>query len=140
MAPISNGKMADKGNVLLFGFVGDGEKGIARRHRNNLYEIGAALFEVINGGAGFLGIVDGILLGSFPAARSKERTGADDVRREKRAGLDVTLPREQGIEIAAHVTNSGDAIGEEQREKNLFAPRRIGVDARDVDVHVPEAR
>jgi hypothetical protein len=30
-------------------------------------------------------------------------------------------------------------MGEKQREKDLFAPRRIGVDTRKMDVHVPEA-
>src|SRR5271169_602917 len=65
------GYVTDKGNILLFGLVGDGEKGIARWHRNDLYEIGTALFKVIDGSAGFLGVVDGILLGSFFAARSE---------------------------------------------------------------------
>ena len=85
-------------------------------------------------------LCDGILLGSFPAARSQERAGRNDMWTEKRAGLNVALPGKKRVEIAAHVAHPGNAVGEKQRQKNLFAPGRIGVDAGEMDVHVPEAR
>jgi len=131
--------MADKGNVLLFGFVGDGEKGVARWHRNDFDKIGAAFFEVIDSSAGFLGVVDGILLGSFLAARSKERAAGENMRSEERSGLSVALPGEESVQITAHVSHASDAVGEKQGEKDLFAPRGIGVDACEMDMHVPKA-
>jgi hypothetical protein len=65
---------------LLFALNSDGEKSVARRHGNDYYEIRAAPLEVIDSGSGCVGIGDGILLGSFPAARGKERTGGNNMR------------------------------------------------------------
>jgi len=84
--------------------------------------------------------VDGILLGSSLATGSKERARGNDVRREERAGLGVALPGEERVEITAHVSHAGDAVGEKQGQKNLLAPRGIGVDACEMDMHVPKAR
>jgi len=132
------GQVADEGNVLLFRFFSDGEKGLAGGHRNDFDEIGAALFEVLDGSAGFLGVADGILLGSSLATGSKERSRGNDMRREERAGLGGALPGEKRVEITAHVSHAGDAVGEKQGQKNLLAPRGIGVDACEMDVHVPK--
>jgi hypothetical protein len=49
------------------------------------------------------------------------------------------LPGEERVEIAAHVAHADNAICEKQGEKDLFAPGRIGVDACEMDVHIPEA-
>ena len=131
-------QMAGKWNVLLFAFISKSEKSIARRHGNNFDEIGATFLEVVDSGAGCGGIGDGILLGSLPPARSKERAGGNDMRPQESAGFDVALPGEESVEIATHVAHAGNAVREQQREKDLFAPGRIGVDAREMDMHIPE--
>lgn len=61
------------------------------------------------------------------------------MRPQEGAGLDVALPGEERVEIAAHVAHADNAICEKQREQDLFAPGRIGVDTRKMHVHVPEA-
>jgi len=43
------------------------------------------------------------------------------------------------MEIAAHVADTGDAVGEQKREQDVFAPGGISADAGKMHVHVPQA-
>lgn len=61
------------------------------------------------------------------------------MRAEEFAGFNIALPREKRIEIAAHVAYAGDAIGEQEREQGVLAPGRVGADACEVHMHVPQA-
>ena len=61
------------------------------------------------------------------------------MRAEEFAGFDIALPGEKSIEIAAHVANASNAIGEQQREQNIFAPGGIGANAGKVHMHIPQA-
>ncbi len=131
--------MAGEEDVLFFGFLGDREKGFARRHGDYFDEICSTLLEVPDGSTGFFGIRDGILLGSLLAAAGQPGTGGDDVRTEEFAGFDIALPGEKHIEVAAHVAHTCDAIGEQEREQGVFAPGGIGADAGKVHMHVPQA-
>jgi hypothetical protein len=133
-------QVAKEGNILLFGFFSNCEKSIARWQRNDFYEIGAALFEVINSGAGFVRVVDGILLRRFLATRNEKGPGSNEMRSEEHTGFGFALPGKKNVQVAAHVTHAGDAVREQEWQKDLFAPRRIGVETRDVDVHVPKTR
>ena len=71
----------------------------------------------------------------FPPSRTRRK----DMRSEERAGLSVALPGKERVEITAHVSHASDAAGEKQGKKDLVAPGGIGVDACEVDMHVPKA-
>ena len=58
---------------------------------------------------------------------------------EEFPGFDITLPGEERFEIAAHVADAGDAVGEKQRKQGVFAPGGVGVHAGEVNVHIPQA-
>src|SRR6266849_4862561 len=121
MAPISNGKWPTKGMFCFFASSATAKK--ASRE----------------GSARFVGVGDGILLGSFLAPSGQPGPGSRDVRPKERAGFNIPLPREQGTQITTHVPDPRDAIGKKQRQKNLLAPGRISIYAGKVDVHVPKS-
>ena len=52
----------------------------------------------------------------------------------------ISLARVQhGVEIAAHVANAGDAVGDEERKDEVGRRSRCGPVEVDMGVHVPEA-
>src|SRR5262249_3695396 len=88
---------------------------------------------------GLVGVLYWILLRSFSPATSEPGSGGNNVRPDERATFDIALPREQCVEVAAHVANADDSVGEKQRQKDLLAPGWIRIHTGQMDVHVPQA-
>lgn len=131
------GNVTFKGDVLFFGFFGDGEDGVARDEGLQLDEVRAALLEVVDGFAGVFGRGDGDGAGETGLGAVEHGAGGDNARAGEFAVFNLVAPFLDDGEFAAHVANASDAVGDEQRERN---PLRSGkpVAEDEVDVHIPE--
>src|SRR5215472_2413965 len=131
------GDVAGKGNFLLAGFFDGSENGIAGDQRLKLDEVGAGLFEVVDGAAGVFrrGNGDGTRKARFRAV--EHGAGGHDPRTEEAAAFDFVAPILYGFEVAAHVANAGDSIGDEKRQRDLLGTGKPIAEF-EMDVHVPE--
>jgi len=135
---MESGTCPTKTMFCFFALVHDGEVGVARDIRLDLDEVNAAALEHVHGAAAILGSGDrdGALIGRFWAV--EHWPGNDHVRAEQPLLLDIFARLEDRVEIAAHIANAGDAVGDEERQGDVSSRFRAVV-KKCVDVHVPEA-
>jgi len=132
------GNVAEEADVFLFGFVSDGEVGSAIEDRLDFDEVNAFGDELIDGFAGFVGGFDDDR--RLEAGRVAIEIGASekDLRAEKLAVGNFFAELLEEIDGAVHVAHGGDAVGDEQRDDEVAAPRGFAGGSQ-VDVRVDEA-
>ena len=130
--------MADERDVLLAGFVGDGEDGVARNQRLEFDEVDAAALQVVDRAAAIVRSRDRDRTGKTRLRAIEHGAGDDHARADQGAGGDFFAPLLKHFQVAAHIAHAGYAVGDEQRQRDVFAARKpVAEDG--VDVHVPEA-
>ena len=103
-----------------------------------LDEIGAAFFEIVDGAAGVVGRADGDGAWEARLGAIEHGAGSKDARANETTGFDFVAPVLHDIELAAHVANASDAVGDEKREGDfLRGGKPIAED--EMNVHVPQA-
>src|SRR5882724_6174039 len=113
--------VAHEGYLLLPGFFGDGEDGIARDQRLQLDEIRSAALEIVDGAAAVLGRSDSDGTGKARPGTIEHRTGSENARTDLAPRFDFVAPILKDIEFAAHVAYAGDAIDDEERQVDVAA-------------------
>lgn len=132
------GNVADKADVALLGFVGDGEIGFAREARLRFDEIGVLTDKQVDGVAGFCGGFhdDGGLVARRVAVEI--RAGEKDLGSETAARFDFAAELRQVLHFSAHVADRGNAVGDEKRKDECAAAGGFACTG-EVKVHVGEA-
>jgi hypothetical protein len=131
--------VADEGDALFAGFVGDGEDGIAGNEGLQLDEINATALQVVHGTAAIGGSGDGNRTGKARLGTIEHRTGNYHAWSEQGSGGNFFAPLLEHTQFAAHITHAGHAVGDEKWQRDLFAMRKP-VSEDGVNVHVPKAR
>jgi hypothetical protein len=124
-------RVAGERQSLFLRFVRDGQVSFAREQRIDLDEIHAALFERDDRLPSLPLIGHRHRIRPYRFRPVHNRPCRDDAGADHTAFLDPSAPQAQRFPGAAHVANSGDAVGDEQRQKIL---------AGDVRVHIPQTR
>ena len=119
--------MAGERNRIFLRLVSDCEV-IYSRNFDDLDEVGAALLKAVDRGSGFFRRADAKNGGVNRFGRragspggEKHRASGDDLWAHERAILDFAAPAFESVEIPAHVADSGDAVGNKERQERLFA-------------------
>jgi hypothetical protein len=129
--------MAFKYDAHFLCFVGDGEIGFPGNSGLDLDEVGAAALKHIDSLAAVVGSRDGNGCLVMGGRAIEHRAGDEHAGAEKSVCGDLVAGVENRIKCAAHVADTGDAVGEEEWQNDI---RAIGGGAVEVDmrVHVPE--
>lgn len=132
------GNVADKGDAVALGGLSDGEIGVAAEDGLNFDEVDAARDELMNSLVGFFTIGDDERRLERWRRAVKIRSWSDEARAEALPFCDLFSKRNQRFEIAAHVANAGDTVGEQERNDEFAAAVGFACGGK-VDVHVDEA-
>ena len=116
----------------LASLVDQREVRLARRGPVRLQEVDAGVGELARGRASLVSIRDHPLV-LVVALAVQDRPCAPDARPDTGAGLDLSAPRVELVEVSAEVADRGDPIGDELFERALALPAQV-------DVRVPEPR
>ena len=125
-------------NFLFFGFVGDGENRVARNERLQFDEIGAAFFEVVDSAARVVGSGDGDGTWETRLGAVEHGAGSENARTNEAAGFDFVAPVLEDFQLAAHVANAGNAVGDEERKRDFLRAGKP-IAENQMNVHVPQA-
>jgi len=132
------GYVAHEGNAELLGFVGDREHRLPWNQRLKLDEVGAPALQVAHGASAIVGIRDGDRAREARLGTVEHFPGNDESRTRDDPQRYFFPPLQQDVEIAPHVADAGDSVGDEERERDL-PPAGEPVSKYRMDVHVPQS-
>ena len=124
-------------DFLFAGFLGNGKNGFARDKRLQLDEVRAALLQLVDRTPAVFGSCNRDRTGKARLGPIQHRTGGHDARSQHAPAFNLVPPGLNGCEVAAHVANAGDAVGNEKWQGNFLSPREP-IAKNKVHVHVPQ--
>jgi hypothetical protein len=130
--------MAFKYDAHFLCFVGDGEIGFPGNSGLDLDEVGAAALKHIDSLPAVVRICDGNGCLVMGGRAIEHRAGDEHAGTEKSVCGDLVAGVENRIKCAAHVADTGDAVGKEEWEDEVVAVIGHAVEV-DVGVHIPKA-
>ncbi len=126
-------------NFLFAGFLRNREDGFAGNKRLQLDEIRATLLQLDDRASPVFRSRHSDRAGEARLRAIEHGSRSHDARTQQSPALDVIPPGLDNLQFAAHISHTGNAIRDEQRQRNFLGPRKP-VAKHQVDMHVPQAR